>query len=190
MAGDAGGAAIVARFEPTMEEERIYARIVGKRQSRIAGEDLGWYSHLGAIPAGLLGGLAAVGLGVEGRFAARVSMLIGLAYILGQYAMHFLWRLYAARLAAAYRDGPKSRCVTIDASGVTLQWRQSSSFWAWEDITQLTREHDFLIFWIGPSNGVFLPRRALAAGEAEVLRMAKARISARPATQPSAGRRS
>jgi len=182
MTENAGGAAtVVARFEPTDAEHGEYWRILGRRQSLAAGEDLGWYSYLGAIPIGLIGFLTALGLGVDGSYGARVGMLIGLAYIIGQYVMSLFGRLRAARLRAAYRQGDLLISITVTEGGVATQWRKSSAFWSFKDITQLTRERELLIFWIGPWNGIYLPLRALAAGEeAQILRIARGRISAKP----------
>jgi hypothetical protein len=176
-----GTAPIVVRFSLAEEEERLYGRVVASRQNRAAGEDIAWYSHLGAIPVGFLGGFAAIWLGVDWDSGAVTAMLIGIAYLLGHYACLLAARLYGERLFAAYRhQAPghgEDMTVTIDETGVESQWRKSHIFWGWEDITALTLESGLLLFWIGPSRGIFLPRRALAkAEETQILGLAKARV--------------
>jgi hypothetical protein len=184
MAEDAPTAApIVARFSLTEAEERNYARVLADRQYRAAGQDIAWYSYLGAIPVGFLGGFAAIGFGV-GDFGAMMAVLVGLGYILGYYASYLASRLYQARLSAVYRrDVPghwEGMTVTVGEAGVDSQWRKSRTFLSWGDITALTRERGLLIFWIGPSRGTLVPRRVLAEGdEAGIMRLASQHIGLR-----------
>jgi hypothetical protein len=179
---ESGSPPIVVTFTTTEAEDRSYIRAAWKRQTLAIGSDVGWYAYLGAIPVGLLGGFAAIGLGVEGESGATVAMLIGLGYILGQRALYLVSRLTEMRLVRAQRLDDSPLSITIDESGVTSQWHKSSTVWSWEDITELTREHDLLFFWIGHTRGMFVPRRALAGNdEAQILRIAKARISPKPA---------
>jgi hypothetical protein len=178
MAENESGPPIVVNFTTTEAEDRSYFRIAWKRQTRAVGEDVGWYAYLGAIPVGFLGGFAAIALGVDGESGATVAMLTGIGYILGQRALYLVSRLSEMRLVRAHRQSSWPLDIGIDENGVTSQWHKSSTFWSWEDITELTREHDLLIFWIGPSRGIFVPRRALAGDdETRILRMARARIS-------------
>ena len=178
MAEIEGAPPIVANFTTTEAEDRSYFRIAWKRQTRAVGEDVGWYAYLGAIPVGFLGGFAAIALGVDGESGATVAMLTGIGYILGQRALYLVSRLSEMRLVRAHRLNSWPLDIRIDGSGIASQWHKSTTFWSWEDVTELTRELELLIFWIGPSRGIFVPRRALAGDdETRILRMARARIS-------------
>ena len=181
MAEIAGSAPIVVNFSTTEAEFSDYVRAVRKRQLHAAGQDISWYAYLGAVPIGLLGGFAAIGLRIPGEYGARIAMLIGIAYILGQSALHLASRIYAKRVGRIELQHNLPLSVTIDKSGVTSQRHKSTTFWSWEDITDLTREQGLLMFWLGPSRAIPVPCRALAANEEQqILRVAKARISPKP----------
>jgi hypothetical protein len=178
----AGGALpIAATFVATKEEEGEWRRAIVLRQNRACGQDLAWYAYLGSVPVGFAGGFAALALGVEWRFASVAAMLIGLAYFAGHYACHLSAVAYAKRLIAA--DGLKQPEMTISVGedGVLWTWQNSRLFRGRGDLTDLTRERGLLIFWTGASYAIFLPQRALAQGEeAQILRLARARILAKP----------
>jgi hypothetical protein len=184
MARTEGSAPIVLNFSTTEAEYRGYVRAVWKRQARAVGQGISWSAYLGVIPVGLLGGFAAIGLGVPGEYGARIAMLIGIAYMLGQAALHLASRVYATRVGRIDQQNHLALKVTIDEKGVTSQRHTSSTYWSWEDITDLTREEGLLMFWLGPSRAIPVPSRALAATEEpQILRMAKARISPKPDTK-------
>jgi len=181
----AGSAApITATFVASRAEENEWRRAVALRQNRSLGADLGWYSYLGAVPVGCVGGFAALWLGVEWRFVPDAAMLTGIAYFAGLYASHLSADVYAKRLIAA---GGLEQCemtVSVGQEGVSWAWHNSRLFRGWDDLTDLTRERGLLIFWTRVSYAIFLPLRTLAGGqEAQILRMARARIATKPQKQ-------
>jgi hypothetical protein len=177
-----GNPPIIVKVNTTEAEYSAYARAASQRQRRAAGETTGWFAYLGAIPVGLGGGFAGIGFGVPGEYGARVALLICVAYMLGQVALRFASGIYGNQVGRIYLREYQSIIVRIDETGVSSQWRKSTTFWSWEDITQLTREYDHLIFWIGTMRGIPVPRSALAKDqETQILGMARARIVPKPA---------
>jgi hypothetical protein len=90
----------------------------------------------------------------------------------------------AKRLSeASKREMPglgENRGISVGEAGVETTWRNSHALCGWQDLTALTQERGFLIFWSGHRAMIVLPRRALTAAEMEtVLRLAKARIAPR-----------
>jgi hypothetical protein len=86
MSNDLDALPIVARFSLTKGEERDYGRVLHAHQYSGSGGSLSWVFYLAAIPVGILGGFAAMALGLDGRrFGAAVATLIGIAYLLGYH---------------------------------------------------------------------------------------------------------
>ncbi len=86
-----GSPHILVRYSLTDEEVRASWRVSAARQQNAAGSQLYTMAYLGAFPMGLLGGFIGIAFGIDvRRFGGLVAALVGLGYLVGQFALHIL----------------------------------------------------------------------------------------------------
>jgi hypothetical protein len=177
-----GSPRILLRYSLTDEEERAYWRVSAARQQNAAGSQLYTMAYLGAFPIGLLGGFIGIAFGIDmQRFGGLVAALVGLGYLVGQFALHILGRRFKERLATARRQNSpeiyKEWTVEIAKDGLSQASRSFRMFYSWSMVQSLTRHEKFLIFWMTLTQGVVVPRRVLTPSEeARILALAAQHI--------------
>ncbi|MGC1577614.1 MAG: YcxB family protein [Beijerinckiaceae bacterium] len=161
---------ILVRYSLTDEEVRASWRVSAARQQNAAGSQLYTMAYLGAFPIGLLGGFTGIAFGIDvQRFGGLVAALVGLGYLVGQFALHILGRRFKERVATAnlqnFPEMYNERTIEITQDGFSQASSSFRMFYSWSMVRALTRHEQFLIFWMTLAQGVVVPRRALTPSE-------------------------